>query len=106
MDRGTWRAIVHGVAKSRTRLSDFTFTLHCRIQGRVAGLGAERGVMSGWETSLPLACSRRRARGRESSLWQEATPVPGHFHPSQASDAASEISTRASACCESPPGNL
>ena len=27
MDRGTWQAIVHGVAKSRTRLSDFTFFL-------------------------------------------------------------------------------
>ena len=26
MDGGTWWAIVHGVAKSRTRLSDFTFT--------------------------------------------------------------------------------
>ena len=24
MDRGAWRAAVHGVAKSRTRLSDFT----------------------------------------------------------------------------------
>ena len=28
MDRGAWRAAVHGVAKSRTRLSDFTFTFH------------------------------------------------------------------------------
>ena len=27
MDRGAWWAIVHGVAKSWTRLSDFTFTL-------------------------------------------------------------------------------
>ena len=26
MDGGTWWATVHGVAKSRTRLSDFTFT--------------------------------------------------------------------------------
>ena len=26
MDRGAWWATVHGVAKSRTRLSDFTFT--------------------------------------------------------------------------------
>ena len=26
MDRGAWWAVVHGVAKSRTRLSDFTFT--------------------------------------------------------------------------------
>ena len=28
MDRGAWWAAVHGVAKSRTRLSDFTFTFH------------------------------------------------------------------------------
>ena len=26
MDGGAWWAVVHGVAKSRTRLSDFTFT--------------------------------------------------------------------------------
>ena len=25
MDRGAWQATVHGVAKSRTRLSDFTY---------------------------------------------------------------------------------
>ena len=28
MDRGAWWATVHGVAMSRTRLSDFTFTFH------------------------------------------------------------------------------
>ena len=28
MDRGAWWAAVHGVAKSRARLSDFTFTFH------------------------------------------------------------------------------
>ena len=39
MDVGAWSATVHGVAKSRTRLNDFTFTLECtfvlvhRIQG-------------------------------------------------------------------------
>ena len=27
MDRGAWWATVHGVAKSRTQLSNFTFTL-------------------------------------------------------------------------------
>ena len=26
MDGGAWKAVVHEVAKSRTRLSDFTFT--------------------------------------------------------------------------------
>ena len=31
MDRGTWWAIVHGVAKSRTRLSNFTFTFHFHV---------------------------------------------------------------------------
>ena len=28
MDGGAWRAAVHEVAKSQTRLSDFTFTFH------------------------------------------------------------------------------
>ena len=28
MDGGAWWAAVHGVAESRTRLSDFTFTFH------------------------------------------------------------------------------
>ena len=28
MGGGAWRAAVHGVAKSRTRLSDFAFTFH------------------------------------------------------------------------------
>ena len=28
MDRGTWWAVVHGVAKSWTLLGDFTFTFH------------------------------------------------------------------------------
>ena len=28
MDGGAWKAAVHGVAKSQTRLSNFTFTFH------------------------------------------------------------------------------
>ena len=28
MDRGAWKAAVHGVAEGRARLSDFTFTFH------------------------------------------------------------------------------
>ena len=28
MDGGAWKAVVHGVADSRTRLSDFPFTFH------------------------------------------------------------------------------
>ena len=32
MDREAWRAAIHGVAKSRTGLSDFTFTFIVDIQ--------------------------------------------------------------------------
>ena len=51
MDRGAWWAAVHGVVKSRTRLSDFTFThwrrkwqptpvfLHGESQGRGSLVG-------------------------------------------------------------------
>ena len=28
MDRGAWRAAVHGITEGRTRLGDFTFTFH------------------------------------------------------------------------------
>ena len=34
MDRGPWSATVHGVTKSRTRLSDFTFTFTCFTKAR------------------------------------------------------------------------
>ena len=34
MDGGAWLTAVHGVAKSRTRLSDFTFTFHFHALGK------------------------------------------------------------------------
>ena len=37
MDTGAWRAVVHGVAKSRKRLSDFSFLL-CGIAIPQSGL--------------------------------------------------------------------
>ena len=55
MDGGAWKAAVHGVAKSRTRLSDFTFT-HWRkkemathssvLAWRIPGTGEPRGLPS------------------------------------------------------------
>ena len=37
MDGGAWKAAIHGVAEGRTRLSDFTFTLHFSCIGEGNG---------------------------------------------------------------------
>ena len=34
MDRESWRAVVHGVTKSQTQLSNFTFTFHFHALGK------------------------------------------------------------------------
>ena len=58
MDGGAWKATVHGVAKSQTRLSDFTFTFHfhalekemathCSVlPWRIPGMGQPGGLLS------------------------------------------------------------
>ena len=58
MDRGAWWAAVHGVAKRRTRLSDFTFTFHSHalekemathssvLAWRIPGMGEPGGLPS------------------------------------------------------------
>ena len=58
MDRGAWWAAVHGVAKSWTRLSDFTFTFHFHalekemathssvLAWRIPGTEEPRGLLS------------------------------------------------------------
>ena len=58
MDGGAWEAAVHGVAKSRTRLSDFTFNFHFHalekkmathssvLAWRIPGMGEPGGLPS------------------------------------------------------------
>ena len=58
MDGGAWWAAVNGVAKSRTRLSDFTFTFHFHalekemathssvLAWRIPGTGEPGGLQS------------------------------------------------------------
>ena len=58
MDREAWRAAIHGVAKNRTRLSDFTFTFHFHalekematyssvLAWRIPGMGEPGGLLS------------------------------------------------------------
>ena len=56
MDGGAWEAAVHGVAKSQTRLSDFTFHFHALekemathssvLAWRIPGMGKPGGLPS------------------------------------------------------------
>ena len=58
MDGGAWKAAVHGVAKSRTRLGDFTLTFHFHalekemsthssvLAWRIPGMGEPGGLPS------------------------------------------------------------
>ena len=58
MDGGAWWAVVHGVMKSRTQLSDFTFTFHFHasekemathssvLAWRIPGMGEPGGLPS------------------------------------------------------------
>ena len=65
MDGGVWWVIVHGVAKSRTRLNDFTFSfLMLPRQRSLVGYGRILAVRFGWV--LPLS----------GALLEEALPPP------------------------------
>ena len=58
MDRGTWQTTVHGVTKSQTRMSDFTFTFYFHalekemathssiLAWRIPGMGEPGGLLS------------------------------------------------------------
>ena len=78
MDGGAWWAAVHGVSKSRTRLSDFTFTFHFHalekemathsrvLAWRIPGTGgaswaAVHGVVQSW-TRLQKLSSRQHIK--------------------------------------------
>ena len=43
-DRGAWHAAVHGLAKSRSRLSEFTFTFH--FHGMAKGLATLSSILA------------------------------------------------------------
>ena len=65
MDRGAWKAAVHGVLKSRAQLSDFTFTFHFHalekemathssvLAWRIPGTGEPGGLPSMGSHSRP-----------------------------------------------------
>ena len=73
MDRGVWWAVVHGVARSRTRLSDITFTFHFQalekemathssvLAWRIPGMGESGGLPSMGSHRVGHDCSNSAA---------------------------------------------
>ena len=69
MDGGAWWAAVHGVAKSRIRLSDFTFTVHFHalekemaIHSKCSCLANPRGGGAWWAAVYGVSQSRARLK--------------------------------------------
>ena len=84
MDGGAWGAAVHGVAQSRTRLSDFTFPFHFHalekemathssvLTWRIPGTGEPGGLPSmGSQSRTRL---KRLSRSSSSVICQYQTP--------------------------------
>ena len=79
MDGGAWWATVHGVAKNRTRLSNFTFTFHFHaLEGngnplQCSCLENPRDGGTWWASVYGVAQSQTRLKQRSSSssnrLW-------------------------------------
>ena len=81
MDGGAWWAAVHGVAESRTRLSDFTFTFHFHalekemvtdssvLAWRIPGTGEPGGLPSMWSHRVGHDWSDLAAAAAVESIW-------------------------------------
>ena len=99
MDGGAWWAAVHGVAQSRARLSDFTFTLHVHAlekelathssvlawripwtekPDRLQSMGSQR-VGHDWATSLHFMFPLVRTHGSGKETWPVLSSVPETF---------------------------
>ena len=89
MDVGAWWAIVHGVAKSRTRLSDFTLTFHFHalekemathssvLAWRIPGTGEPGGVPSMGSHRVGHDWSDLAAAAGQMHCWCcELSPLP------------------------------
>ena len=69
MDGGAWWAAVHGVAKSQTQLSDFTFTFHFHAWENEM---ATYSSVLAWR--IPWTCQCRRPKRHKLNPWVRKIP--------------------------------
>ena len=84
MDRGAWWAVVHGVAKSWTRLSNFPFTFHFSLSCTGEGNG-----------NNPLQCSCLE-NSKDGGAWWAAIcwVAQSQIQPRRLSSSSSSVETR------------
>ena len=74
MDGGAWWAAVHGVAKSQTRLSDFTFTFHFHtLEKEMATHSRDGGAW--WAAVCGVIQSQTRLKRLSSSSMQNPSSL-------------------------------
>ena len=86
MDGGAWWAAVHGVAKSQTRLSDFTFTFHfdalekeMATRSSVLGLDNPRDGGAWWAAVYGVTQSQTRLKRLSGSSGNVLMNLPYLF---------------------------
>ena len=76
MDGGAWWAIVHGVAKSRTRLSDFTFDEYIyQIRSGAQSCPALRHIYSNELEESVLTPFEKQTTLKDLAWWPQTLPV-------------------------------
>ena len=76
MDGGAWWAIVHGVAKSRTRLSDFTFDEYIyQIRSVAQSRPTLRHICSNELEESVLTPFEKQTTLKDLAWWPQTLPV-------------------------------
>ena len=82
MDREPWRAAVHGVTKSRTRLNDFTFTFHFIITlefSSVQSLSHVQLFAAPWTTACQASLSITNSQSLLKLMFIESVKPSKHL---------------------------
>ena len=96
MDGGAWWAAVHGVAKGRTQLNDFTFNFHFHVSEKVM---APHSSTLAWKIPWMEEPGRLQSMGSQSQTLLSDFNFTFHFHALE-----KEVATHSSVLAWRIPG--